>query len=63
MTNRTNAECNSLAYMHAVYWVQLRRQKLLGMGMRSSQCTVKELQDLTDEEKAVFVVVHACTLQ
>ena len=46
-----------------VYWVELERRRLTGVGMRSSQCTIKELQDLSTEEKAVFVVVHACSVQ
>mmetsp|Transcript_16575 Transcript_16575/g.24359 ORF Transcript_16575/g.24359 Transcript_16575/m.24359 type:complete len:159 (+) Transcript_16575:25-501(+) len=49
--------------MGVVYYVDLMRTPLLGISMRSSQCTVKELQDLTPEQQAVFVVVHACSIQ
>ena len=49
--------------MGVVYFVELRRAPLLGVNMRSTQCNIKELQDLTPDQQAVFVVVHVCSVQ
>ena len=46
-----------------VYFTELKRAPLVGVNMRSTQCNIKELQDLTPDQQAVFVVVHVCSIQ